>query len=89
MIIFPILISKKENAGKFRFGLHLGLSGPNLDHNFFLEVSALLDVRHVRQSCNPAQYQGKLMTQTSENGEKPIFGPNFENQIFFRKFYLY
>ena len=40
--------------------------------------------------CNPVQYQGKLMTQTWENGKKklissPILGP----QIFFREFYLY
>ena len=28
-------------------------------------------------SCNPVQYQGKLIMQTWENGEKPNFRPNF------------
>ena len=28
-------------------------------------------------NCNPVQYQGKLMMQTWENGEKLKFGPNF------------
>ena len=28
-------------------------------------------------SCNPVQYQGKIMMQTWENGKKPNFRPNF------------
>ena len=28
-------------------------------------------------SCNPVQYQGKLIMQTWENGEKPNVRPNF------------
>ena len=46
----------KENVGKTRFDPDLGLLGPNLGHKCFLEVSALLDVRHF-PSCNPVQYQ--------------------------------
>ena len=41
------------------------------------------------QSCNPVQYQGKLMMQTWENDGKPIDGPNFGAQNVFCKFYLY
>ena len=38
-------------------------------------------------SYNPVQYQGKLMTQTSENGENPNFGPHFgPPQIFLVSF---
>ena len=40
----------------------------------------------IAPSCNPVQYQEKLMMQTWENGEKPKFGPlNF----FLCEFYLY
>ena len=38
-------------------------------------------------SCNPVQYQGKLIMQTRENGEKPNFGNNFGSQKF--EFYLH
>ena len=31
----------------------------------------------------PVQYQGKLMMETSENGKKPDFKPNFEPRIIF------
>ena len=37
---------QEENAGKPHFGLDLGLLGSYLVHNVFLEVSAILDVRH-------------------------------------------
>ena len=36
----------------------------------------------IAPSCNPVQYQGKLMMQTWENGEKPNFGPNFGSPNF-------
>ena len=38
---------------KDHFGPDLCLLGPNLDHTLFLEVSALLDIRHCPklQSC--------------------------------------
>ena len=35
---------------------------------------------HIVPSCNPVQYQGKLMMKTWENDEKPNFGPNFGPQ---------
>ena len=42
------------------------------------------------------QFQGKLMNQTWENGEKPnfesnfgSFGPNLGPKFFFRGFYIY
>ena len=42
------------------------------------------------------QFQGKLMNQTSENGKKPSFEPNFGPsdpnlgpKFFFREFYLH
>ena len=44
-------------------------------------------------SCNPVQYQGKLMMQTWENGKNPNFGPHFPlpppSPNFFREFYIY
>ena len=42
--------------------------------NFFwrFELYEMLDIV---PSCNLVQYQGKLMMQTLENGEKPNFGP--------------
>ena len=51
--IFPLLIKYDENAGKTHFGPDLGLLSPNLRHKLFLEVLALLDVRHCHklQSC--------------------------------------
>ena len=44
--IFPLLIKKEENAGKPHLALGLGLLRPNLVHKYFLDISALLDVRH-------------------------------------------
>ena len=53
-------ISKKDT----HFDPNLGLLHPNLDHAIFSEVSALLDVRHcLVPSCNPVQYQEKLIMQ--------------------------
>ena len=49
--------------------------------NFLFKVSALLDVKHCA-SCNPVQYQEKLIMQTWENGEKLNFG----SQTFLREF---
>ena len=43
-----------------------------------MDVSTLLDVSIV-PSCNPVQYQEKLMMQTREKGENPNFG----SKIFF------
>ena len=40
-------------------------------------------------SYNPAQYQGKLMMQTWENGKNTNFKPNVALPIFFREFSLY
>ena len=57
--------------------------------NFFSWVLSLLEVRHVA-NYHRIQFQGKLMIQTQENGEKPHFGPglgplgpNLARQIFF------
>ena len=51
--IFPILIKWEENDGKSHFNRDLGLLGPTFESLIFLEVSALLDVRHCPklQSC--------------------------------------
>ena len=54
---------KLENAGKPHFGPDLRLLDPNLGYTCFLEVSALLEVRHC-PSYNPIQYQAKLMMNT-------------------------
>ena len=40
-------------------------------------------------SCNPVQYQEKLMIQTWENVEKSNFGSNFGPKNVLREFYLY
>ena len=53
----------------------LRLLAPHLGPIFFFEVSALLDAV---SSCIPVQYQGKLMIQAKENGEKPNFGPDLD-----------
>ena len=50
--------------------------------NFFLEVSALQNVRIV-SSCNLVQYQAKLMMQLSENGKNPNFELNLGAPNFF------
>ena len=47
---------------------------------FFLEVSALLDVRNCPSLV---QYQGKLLIQSQENGKNPNFAPN----LWFSKFF--
>ena len=41
--------------------------------------STLLDV----PSCNPLQYQGKIIMQTWDNDKKPNFGPYFGLSCFF------
>ena len=50
-----IFLIKEENAGKPPFGRDLGLLGPYLGQNHFLEVSALLAVSTLHwsklQSC--------------------------------------
>ena len=40
-------------------------------------------------SCNPLQFQTKLMVQTCENGEKANLGLNFGPLNFFRNLYLF
>ena len=50
-----------------------------------LEVSALLDVRHVCFIL--VQYQGKLMMQPWVNGKNSNFGPNLGLQKFFFRYF--
>ena len=40
-------------------------------------------------SCNPVQYQGKLMMQTWENGKNLNLGPILDSKKIFCEFYLY
>ena len=48
---------------------------------------------HIVATYHCMQFQGKVINQTWENGEKPSFGPNFGPNLvlenYFRDFYLY
>ena len=60
---FPLLIKQEENAEKPHFGPDLGLLGHNLGHKFFLRFQLYQMLDNV-PSCNPVQYQEKLLMQT-------------------------
>ena len=91
-----LAISRKineRNLRKWQKNLVLGLNlGPKIFfHEFYLYY--MLDIV---ASYHCMQLQGKLMSQTWENGKKPSFrtnfdpfGPNLGPKIFFHEFYLY
>ena len=76
-------------------GPSLARFGPNLvTKNVFGEFYHYL-MFDIDASYYPMQFQGKIKTQTWENGKKPIFRPDFVSfgtfgpKTFFPGFYLY
>ena len=79
-IFKKILINQTwRNGKKPDFEPTFGLFEPNLGpQNVFLWVLPLLVARHCSNtSYHLMQFPGKLMNQTSENGKKRNFGPDF------------
>ena len=80
---------------KLNFRPNFGLFDPNLGPKIFL-IGLTSSSSNIVASYNCMQFQGKLMNQTWENGNKPSFktnfgpfGPNLGPKNIFHQFYLY
>ena len=62
--IFLLLVKSEKNAGKPYFGPDLGLLGPTLGRDSFGRSFQLCYMLGIVPSCNPVQYQGKLIMQS-------------------------
>ena len=85
--LFPFILNKYIFV-RLATWIEKIILGPISATKYFLEVSALLDVKHL-PSCNLVQYQGNIMMQFWENGKSPNLGPNLGVPKFFYGFYPY
>ena len=66
-----------ENVQKTNFGSDFGLFWPKYGCQNFFRVFYLYQMLYIVESYHCVQFQGKLMNQTWENGQRPIFGKDF------------
>ena len=85
--LFPFILNKYIFV-RLATWIEKIILGPISATKYFLEVSALLDVKHL-PSCNLVQYQRNIMMQFWENGKSPNLGPNLGVPKFFYGFYPY